>query len=174
MQKKPPTSKLLVLCKLVGELTWYLILAVEALTKWALLNWTWVLSYLFQGFCQEVSLLWSAVQNTQQPFFHMTYLKSDTTIQSAQRGQYVISVGTNICQNGSLELCWKMHCHFTEGRAETKHPGHPGKSHFVTVTEYSFFTNRKCIFCPLYCYVMSVAYIFCHLGWKALFKSNLL
>lgn len=118
---------------------------------------------------------WSAVQNTRQPFFHMTYLNSDTTIQSAQRGQYVISIGTNICQNGSLEdLCWKMHCHFIEGRAETKHPGHPGKSHFVTVTEYSFFTNWKCIFCPLYCYVMSVAYIFCHLEWKPLFKSNLL
>lgn len=45
-------------------------------------------------------------------------------MQRAQRGQYVISIGANICQNSSLQdLCLKMRCHFLENRTETKHPG---------------------------------------------------
>lgn len=75
-------------------------------------------------FCHEVSLLQSAVQNTQQPFFHVTYLQSDTRMRCAQGGQYVIALGTNICQNSGLEdLCLKMWCHFLENGAETEHPG---------------------------------------------------
>lgn len=139
VEKKLPTSKLAVLCKLSGELNdsvsywlWEPLLHEPCyLNMCALLSVSGFLPWSFP------SLICCSEYSATGPSHDLLEVWHSGAV---LRGQCVISIGADICQNSSLED-WglKMKCHLLEQQDRDQTSWWVAL--FVTVTKYSFFDN---------------------------------